>query len=316
MSTVRTSLEGRALAQGIVLQPTQRQALQALDDLGEGVYLWGPAGRGKTWLLDGFSQVTQLRVARYHWYDFFTRLHALVAQRLHFGDRFTHAVDVLLGDCQVLCFDELQLADLDDTFMVERLLTTLHERRICLVVTSNQAPEDLLPDEDLHRWATPTIEHVRRHLAVCLVDDGVDHRTGEPAGTSAFASGRVLRPGAPAWDAAHRSWVLSDDAGMSNGGRPLPFRSTDGGLVVDFVELLGAPTGAADYAPALLAGLTVVGVPALDKVAPEARERFVVLLDLACELDVPVTLVLAYDGPLVTRALPGRTVSRLRLLET
>lgn len=115
-------LNRRAEQQGLRLGPTQAAALQALGALPggrrDGVYLHGPAGRGKTWLLDGVVACAERRVRRYHWTGFFTGLDAEIGTRLHDGDRLTRSLDAVLGDAELLCLDELELLDPDDTWLV------------------------------------------------------------------------------------------------------------------------------------------------------------------------------------------------------
>ena len=303
-------VRARAHEQGLVLGPTQDAALVALGGLAgsglDGVYLHGPAGRGKTWLLDAVVQDGEQRVQRYHWSEFFTLLDTELWRRLTAADRLARSLDAVLGPCDLLCFDELQVDDPDDAGLVEHLLLRLADRGTRLVVTSNQAPDQLLTDPLRHHWAAGLVRRIDSRFRVCRVDDGIDHRTRVMV-TSRFADGRLLLRGGPPGPLR--------PAGLVSGGRALPVvTAQDGSLWSSFARLLGTPTGRADYlllcrsAPAL--GLAAVAP--LAAVDAETRQRFAVLVDVACDTDT--RLLLALDGPADWSSLPARTASRLGLL--
>ena len=303
-------LHARAQEHGLRLGPTQEAALQALGALPDadldGVYLHGPAGRGKTWLLDAVVRCSEQRVQRYHWSAFFTRLDAELGRRLTAPDRLARSLDAVLGDCALLCFDELQVDDPDDAGLVEHLLLRLVERGTRLVVTSNQAPDELLADPRWRHWAGGLVRRLDARFQVCRVDDGIDHRT-LGGGASRFATGRLLgRDVSPG--------PLSP-AGLTSGGRALPVVAAgDGSLWASFRGLLGRPTGRADYLLLCRTAGTIglAAVPPLSEVDADTRQRFVVLVDVACDTDT--RLLLALDGPPDWSALPPRTQSRLALL--
>lgn len=101
---------------------------------GRGIYLQGRPGRGKTMLMDRFfAEVASERKRRFHFHDYFARLHA----ERHRTGAIDTAVDVLLGDARLVCFDEFHVHDIGDGMLIARMLPTLFDRRITLVVTSS-----------------------------------------------------------------------------------------------------------------------------------------------------------------------------------
>ncbi len=302
----------RAAAQHLRLGPSQTQALQVLAELergGAGVYLHGPAGRGKTWLLDAVTACSDVPVTRVHASALFTRLDAEVGRRLHAPDRLVAGLDAVLGDGRLLCFDELEVTDPDDAGMVEHLLLRMGARGVPVLLTSNQAPADLLTDPRWQHWGRGLRRIVEERFVVRHLDDGVDYRT--LGATTPFASGRVLASSAVP--------VGGEPAGLISGGRPLPVVRHGEQLWAEFRALLDRPTGRQDYlllarhAPAF--GLS--GVPNLGAVDADPRQRFVVLVDVLH--DAGTRLLLALDeGVGATEpwpCLPPRTISRLSLLD-
>lgn len=306
---VAACLEQRAAAQQLHLGPTQVAAVAALDALTvgthHGAYLHGPAGRGKTWLLDGMV-ACRGSVRRLHWTQFFTALDAEVGRRLHAADRLPRSIDAVVGDCDLLCFDELEVRDPDDAGLIEHLLIHLAGRGTCIVFTSNQAPDDLLVDSRYRHWAGGLIRRLRANFAICLVDDGVDYRT--LGSGSRFGSGRVFRSASPA------RLTASD---LVSGGRRLPVALDDEGtLWASFMDLLSAPTGGQDYLLMCAGARTVglFGVPRMGDVDSNTRRRLVTLIDIAYDTDTRLLLALAADADGDWSLLPPRTISRLGLL--
>lgn len=301
-------LNERAAAQRLHLGDTQAAALAALDALtagtSDGVYLHGPAGRGKTWLLDGI--VACLPTARrYHWTQFFTALDAEVGRRLHAADRLPRSIHAVVGDCDLLCFDELEVRDPDDAGLIEHLVIHLASRGTRIVFTSNQAPDELLADSRYSHWAGGLIRRLRANFVICHVDDGMDYRT--LGSGSRFGSGRMFRSSPPAGLAA---------SGLVSGGRQLPVAvDDDGTLWASFTELLSTPTGRQDYLLMCRAAKTVglFGVPSMISVDADTRQRLVTLIDVVYDTDTRLLLALEADPD--WSPLPARTVSRLGLLQ-
>jgi cell division protein ZapE len=301
-------LTERAAVQGLHLGASQASVLTALDALWDGthdgLYLHGPAGRGKTWLLDGVA-ACHPGARRYHWTQFFTALDTEVGRRLHAHDRLPRSIDAVVGDSSLLCFDELEVRDPDDAGLVEHLLIQLGSRGTPIVFTSNQAPSDLLADSRYSHWAAGLIRRLRERFVICQVDDGLDYRT--LGSESRFASGRVYRAPQPEGLAP---------SGLNSGGRLLPVSIDQAGtLWADFLDLLSSPTGRQDYLAMCAATMTVglFGVPAMASVEADTRQRFVTLVDVAYDTDTQ--LLLALTDEVDWSLPPERTVSRLAVLQ-
>ncbi|MGF7122418.1 cell division protein ZapE [Rhodococcus sp. BE178] len=316
--------ETAAADRGFALDHAQRQAISDLIAAdGRSVYLWGPVGRGKSWLLntyfDGLPTEHKLRV---HFHEFFRDLHVAIRRR---GHNLDAALDDLLRDVRVLCFDEFHVHDVGDATFVARLLPALLARDVTLVVTSNYPPHRLMPNPLFHDAFVPTIELIERSLAVVAVDGPRDYRTGSDH-AAGFAAGHWVVP-ADAEQLALLGLERPDPTErrtMSPCGHPLVALRADAHcLWFDFADLCGHTTAPADYLEltARHERWVISDIPDLVNAGSEPAQRFANLVDVLYDRDVEVTFLAArtVDSLAGAEHLPvdiDRILSRLGQLQT
>ena len=177
----------QALANGFVADDAQRQAVEtlqachaALHQSAEtpvtGVYLWGPVGRGKTWLMDQFYQSLRVPARRQHFHHFMGWVHQRSFQLTGTPDPLQALARELAGDVRVLCFDELFVNDIGDAIILGRLFQVMFDEGVVLVCTSNQPPEQLYGHGFNRERFTPAITAILKHMDVVSVDGAQDHR--------------------------------------------------------------------------------------------------------------------------------------------
>ncbi|WP_454194785.1 cell division protein ZapE [Nocardia sp. Marseille-Q1738] len=271
-----------------------------------GVYLHGRPGRGKTMLMNRFfTEIASERKRRYHFHQFFARLHAAA----HESGSIDAAVDELLGDALLICFDEFHVHDIGDAMLIARLLDALFARRVVLVVTSNYPPHELLPNPLFHDRFVPTIERILGRMDVVSVDGPIDYRAlnSRKDSRTGFAAGRYIV--ALERRTSRDVEALSDGAGNSDAGqmitdpaveifigaRRLRAIAADDTLVIDFADLCGVPTSAADYV-----GLAqrfqrweIRDIPLLNEIPPDQAMRLVNVIDVLYDADCQLTVVAA-----------------------
>ncbi|MFI1379114.1 cell division protein ZapE [Embleya sp. NPDC020886] len=350
VETMRNHFHEVATTRGYVLDPAQHEAVQRLAELGAalsrgrghglfhrrpvaGLYLWGPVGRGKTWLLDTFFAAVPLpaeRRTRVHFHAFFRRLHEAVDRHRDDHGHEHSAVDAalseLVGDVDLLCFDEFHVHDPGDAMLVTRLLRELHARGVVLVCTSNYPPAGLLPSPLHHHLFEPTIREIEERMTTVTVAGPQDYRSLTRVGTAAgeFGEGAVLWPGDPEQLRGQGLVPPTPDEAriLRVNRRDLAVRAArPGELWGGFAALCEGRTSALDYLVLAETYPTwVIGaLPPLKTASAEARQRFVNLIDVCCDADV--RLFLCSDRPLA-EVLAGddlptdisRTASRLGLL--
>ena len=179
----------QALAQqGFTADAAQQQAaecLQACFDAlhnpdaethARGVYLWGPVGRGKTWLMDRFYQSLRVPARRQHFHHFMRWVHIRLFQLTGTPEPLRALARELAAEVRVLCFDELFVNDIGDAIILGNLLQVMFEEGVLLVCTSNQPPQQLYADGFNRERFAPAIAAIEQHMQVVGVDGGQDHR--------------------------------------------------------------------------------------------------------------------------------------------
>ncbi|MDP5292466.1 cell division protein ZapE [Oceanimonas sp. CHS3-5] len=178
-----------ALESGFVEDAAQRHAAEWLegcyrgvlaDEPGtQGVYLWGPVGRGKTWLMDRFFASLQgagVPARRLHFHHFMQQLHRRLFQLTGTEDPLKVLAQELSAEVRVLCLDELFVSDIGDAMLLGRLLRHLFEQGLVLVTTSNQHPEGLYADGFNRAQFLPAVTAMTEHMQVVPMHGEQDHR--------------------------------------------------------------------------------------------------------------------------------------------
>ncbi|SNT49752.1 cell division protein ZapE [Rhodococcoides kyotonense] len=275
---MRPSAAAESFAADFLLDSTQAAAVARLTCTDElGIYMWGPVGRGKTWLLDRyFAGVDTRAKKRVHFHSFFRDLHAAYFRH---GFSIDGAIDDLLGEIELLCFDEFHVHDIGDARLIARMLESLFARNVSLVVTSNYAPDELLPNPLFHDAFVPTITILKKRLREIRVDGPADYR--------------ALRT--PASNFARGVWTTE---------RP------DTGI--QFSELCEKPRSTADFLALVELGqdLTITDIPRLTDVDDEAVQRFSNLVDILYDRDIATTFHARVELNALGIGSAGRDIAR------
>ncbi|BBH47104.1 cell division protein ZapE [Pseudomonas sp. KU43P] len=295
--------EEKARSRGYQLSDGQRRVIASMTEqlalLPGGqpcsLYLHGSVGRGKSWLLDGFFQAVPIEAKqRLHFHDFFARLHQGMHRHRQLDDALGATLDDLLGNCQVLCFDEFHVHDIGDAMLLTRLFNALFERGIFLLVTSNYAPEGLLPNPLYHERFLPVIRLINGRMQVLEVGGDTDFRS-LPANREhqRFTQGHYVWPG----DAAQRQALkvpVEQPVMLEVNKRPLRALAIEGRRAVfAFDDLCEKATAVIDYL--VLAGQyeewIIDGLDDLSECTLAAQQRFANLVDVLYDQDRQVTVI-------------------------
>jgi cell division protein ZapE len=247
----------------------------------KGVYLWGPVGRGKSFLMDAFYLCVPLvRKRRVHFHHFMREIHRELNELKGVEDPIAEAAARTARRYRLICFDEFHVADIADAMILGRFLEQAMERGVEFVMTSNYHPDQLYPNGLQRERFLPAIEMLKARLDVVGVDNGTDYRRLKMERLKVYHIGgedKFPRIFDELKDVEEERHPLDVE------GRTIAYRKRAGGLVwFDFQVLCGGPRSYADYVDLARRFHTVMlsGVPRLSKKDSDAARRFTWLVDV------------------------------------
>ena len=295
----------------------------------QGLYLVGGVGRGKSMIMDLFFDTAPLlRKRRVHFHAFMIEVHERLNAIRGLGgdDPIPPVARGFAKEAWLLCFDEFQVNDPVDALILDRLFSTLFERGVVVVATSNVAPRDLYKGGLNRDRFLPFLELIEERLDVMELDAGIDYRRGRLESMEVYFT-PLGEAAAAALDAAYLK-LTGNDPGEPGEivlrGRSIPVPTAAAGVArFAFADLCETPLGAADYIAIaeLYHTLVLSDVPRLTPEMRNEATRFVTLIDalyehkvnLLCAADgAPDELYPAGDGSFAF----ARTVSRLHEMQS
>jgi cell division protein ZapE len=287
-----------------------------------GIYLFGPVGRGKTFLCDLFYDALPSQAKRrVHFHRFMQDVHTALRSLPGRANPLDEVASRIAADVNVLVLDEFFVGDIGDAMILGNLLRALFERGAVLVTTSNTAPADLYKDGLQRERFLPAIELIERRCAIVPLDSPHDWRLRAlkqapvyytPPGAEADRAMRAI------FNRVARSSPRRD-AQLDINDRPIPARlEADGAVWFEFGALCEGPRGVVDYIELARAYHTILvsNVPEFTPMTEDAARRFIELVDELYDRGVNLVVSAArpaialYDGERL-RAQFARTESRL-----
>ena len=338
--------------------PAQERAVTALDQLAEalahnrlarkssalgwlfgqttkpakGLYIWGSVGRGKTMLMDLFFETLDVkRKRRAHFHSFMADVHERIHQlrqasssgSAEGGDPVRHVAEALADEAWVLCFDEFTVTDITDAMLLGRLFTTLFEKGVVIVATSNVEPSLLYKDGLNRALFLPFIAMLQQNVDILHLAAKTDYRLEKLGkGTLFFA------PADAAADAAMDEWWSRLTAAAPRRAASIAVKSrritvpaaASGVARFEFSDLCDTPLGASDYLAIARTYHTILldHVPEMTIERRNEAKRFITLIDVLYENHVKLIASAASKADALYSAERGfeafefdRTVSRL-----
>jgi len=303
-------------------EPSFWQRLRSRAETTRGLYLWGPVGRGKTFLCDLFFEaLPPAKKRRQHFHRFMQDVHAALRRLPGRANPLDDVAAGIASETRVLVLDEFFVGDIGDAMILGNLVRALFERGVVLATTSNTRPVDLYKDGLQRERFLPAIALIERHCAVVELQSPHDWRLRAlkqapvyytPPGVEAERAMRAI------FHRVARS-TPRRDVDLEINDRPISARlEADGAVWFDFVAICEGPRGVADYIELARAYHTILvsNVPQFTPFTEDAAHRFIELVDEIYDRGVNLVVSAAtpavelYDGDRL-RAQFARTESRL-----
>jgi cell division protein ZapE len=289
--------------------------------LPKGVYLWGPVGRGKSFLMDAFYLCVPLvRKRRVHFHHFMREIHRELDALKGTEDPIAEVALHTARRYRLICFDEFHVSDIADAMILGRFLEKVMDAGVEFVMTSNYHPDQLYSAGLQRERFLPAIELIKNRLDVVGVDSGTDYRRLKMERVQVYHLDDT--PLAAVFESLKD--VEEERHPLDVEGRTIPYRKRAGGVVwFDFQALCGGARSYADYVDLAKRFHTVLlsGVPRMSAKQSDAARRFTWLVDVL--YDERVKLVLSAEAPPEELFLEGenladfqRTVSRLHEMQS
>lgn len=254
----------------------------------KGLYLYGPVGRGKSFLMDLLFDCVPDGVSkrRLHFHQFMRdvhhRLNALRAANAK--DPLKQVAADVAGEIRLLCFDEMFVKDVADAMILARLFEQLFAHGVVVVATSNIAPDDLYKGGLQRVRFLPFIELLKQRCTVLNVAGDVDHRQERLLGVQSYHTPLGARATAALQAAFDRLTYGAEVTApvLRVEGRELRLhKAARGALFTSFDEICGANLGPIDMLEIAACFNCVImdGVPHLTAEMRNETTRFITLVD-------------------------------------
>ena len=143
---------------------------------GKGLYLWGPVGSGKTYLMDLFYQHLTLPKSRYHFHQFMHHIQAELSQRQGESNPLARIAKRLSKEVKIICLDEFLVHEIGDAMQLGQLLGALFRHGITLITTANTPPDDLYRNGLQRDRFLPAIALIEKNLRILCLNSHTDYR--------------------------------------------------------------------------------------------------------------------------------------------
>ncbi len=330
---------------GFMADPEQAQAIEKLNILFKhimqryswrrylpakpilGIYLYGPVGTGKTYLMDTFYDCLPGAIKkRMHFHEFMRWVQQELKNHQGEKDPLVWVARLFSRQIKIICFDEFIVEDIADAMLLGRLLQALFDLKVIVVATSNTPIADLYKEGLQRQNFLPTIQLLQRQLQEIKVDNQQDYRRRELTHLQVYFTpiNEVTRQQLQqVFQGYSQTEVLHGNKLMIAGRDIHAVHRADTVIWFTFAELCCTQRSADDYL-ALAQQFSVIlvsEIPVLTDKDRDAVKRFINFIDIGYDKRIRVIISAAvaadqlYDGKRLADVF-RRTKSRLQEMQS
>ena len=145
----------------------------------KGLYIYGPVGVGKTYLVDMFYEyVAEEKKARFHFHHFMQQIDLQLRRLQGHKDPLRHIAKDIANTTRLLCFDEFLVHDVAYAMILAQLFQALETNGVIFVISSNTKPDDLYLNGVQRDRFLPAIAVIKEHCEVLNIKEQRDYRLG------------------------------------------------------------------------------------------------------------------------------------------
>ena len=163
---------------------------QNKDDDNKGVYIYGPVGCGKSFMMDlFFAELKREDKVRTHFHEFMLSVHHYIHEKredMSLNEALPNFAKDFSKQYKVLCFDEFHVTDIADAMILKRLFEHLWDQGVVVVATSNWQTDDLYKDGLQRSLFLPFIDLLKEKVTVVGMVGAVDYRQEKLSGKKSF----------------------------------------------------------------------------------------------------------------------------------
>jgi cell division protein ZapE len=142
-----------------------------------GIYLWGDVGRGKTFLMDLFFESLEIKQKeRKHFHRLMEDVHNGIRMHKNEVDPIQKVTKSICENYRIICIDEFYVEDVADAMIMSKLINSLLNHKIKIIMTSNSNPNDLYKKGLQRDLFMPAIHQINQQLEVIHIGEGKDYR--------------------------------------------------------------------------------------------------------------------------------------------
>jgi len=271
----------------------------------KGLYVWGGVGIGKTFMMDCFYDALPFKQKmRMHFHMFMQRIHDELKKHQGEMDPLQVIASEIANQTLVICFDEFYVSDIADAMLLGRLFKALFSKGVCLVATSNIAPDDLYKDGLQRLQFLPAIALIKANTETMHITSQMDYRLRHLKEAGVFYS--PLGPTTAekmqkAFDLLTLNYKVETSPITINGRLVKIKKQAHDVIWFDFKDICSIPRSQHDYLEIanLYKTVLVSDIPVIPENESDTIRLFVNLIDVLYDARVKLVISAAESVPLL-----------------